>query len=398
MSLQLPLAGHCTQPHSVGFQAETEWFPEQAGFPKEGLLMNSRLRVTVFRIAIASVVLMWGMGQGWYSAAAEPFTVERCEEVAPEFAFHNPFGGAFAPDGSLVIVEYLGGRVLRLADGRVQVIGGDGTAGYAGDGGPLRDAVFNGIHNVEIAPDGIIYLSDTRNNRVRAVSKSGVVQTIAGDGTAGFAGDGGPARSSRLNDPISIALTPDASRLLIADINNRRVRAIDLQKGLIQTLAGNGRRGAPAEGASATETSLYDPRAAAMDRNGNLYILERSGHALRVVRPDGRLETVAGSGKKGDRDGAALQAELNGPKHLCLDRNGDVIIADAENHLIRLYRPSTGQVTTLWGIRDGKLPPDAPDKPLNDLARPHGVWLSPSGDLFVADSWNDRVLKLIRKN
>ena len=122
-----------------------------------------------------------------------------------------------------------------------------------------------------------------------------------------------------------------------------------------------------------------------MDTEGNLYVLERGGNALRVIRPDGEIFTVAGTGKKGSRDGYARKATFSGPKHLCIDPAGNVIIADDNNHLIRLYDPKTKQVSTILG---GKT------QPRTQLNRPHGVAISPDGTLWICDSWNDRVLTL----
>ena len=115
------------------------------------------------------------------------------------------------------------------------------------------------------------------------------------------------------------------------------------------TVAGNGQRGVPVDGAKATESPLVDPRAVAVDSKGALYILERSGHALRKVERDGTIRTVAGTGKKGNADGDALQAELSGPKHLCVDANDDVIIADTDNHVIRKFLAKERKVISIAG-------------------------------------------------
>src|SRR5437016_13098781 len=127
--------------------------------------------------------------------------------------------------------------------------------------------------------------------------------------------------------------------MYLADLDNRRIRAVDLKTGMIRTVAGNGKRGVPADGAQATTAALVDPRAVAVDAKGNVYILERSGHALRVVDSSGRIRTLVGTGKPGNSGdgGDGHQASLNGPKHLCVDGEGNVLIADTENHLIRKY-------------------------------------------------------------
>lgn len=297
----------------------------------------------------------------------------------------NPFGVAFDRQERMIICEYLGGRLWRSkADGTLEHIAGAKAKGYAGDGGPLAQAVFNGMHNVAIDGKGHLYISDTRNNLIRRVdAQTGIITTIAGKGKPGYNGDGIPATEALLADPISIALDPAGRQLYIADIRNRRIRMIDLESGLIHTVAGNGRKGIPSDGTKAIKSPLVDPRGVAVDEQGNLYILERSGHALRVVS-QGRISTVAGTGKAHAADGPALQAGLNGPKHLCIDTDGGVIIADAENHLVKRYDPGTRTLTTILG------------KGITKLNRPHGVWVDAKGVLTVCDSWNDRVLRVNR--
>ena len=134
----------------------------------------------------------------------------------------------------------------------------------------------------------------------------------------------------------------------------------------------------------AITSPLLDPRGVAEDSRGNIYILSRRGHALRVVHPDGRISTVAGTGVAHPTDGPALQAGLNGPKHLCIDLDDTVIIADAENHLIKRYDPEAETLVTILDHGPGGTP----------LKRPHGVWVTPEGILYICDSYNDRILKL----
>lgn len=162
-------------------------------------------------------------------------------------------------------------------------------------------------------------------------------------------------------------------------------------------MAGNGKKGVPADGAEAASAPLVNPRAVALDGRGNVYILERSGHALRVVDRSGKLRTVVGDGRPGDSgDGAdARHARLNGPKHLCVDARGNVLIADTENHRIRVYRPEDGTIRRLAGTGQkgtnglGGPPADA------ELSQPHGVTIGPGGSVYIADSSNNRILKIV---
>ena len=310
------------------------------------------------------------------------------EILGPKNGLHSPFGVAFDDRGNTYIAEYEGGRILKLdKKGKLQTLSGNGKKGYAGDGLSADKGMYSSMHNLACASNNFLYISDTHNNLVRKINgNNNRLSTLAGTpNQKGFSGDNGLAEKAKLDTPISISLTPDEKTLLIADIRNRRIRAVDLNSGIIRTIAGNGQKGKPVDGKLTLEQPLMDPRAAVMDDEGNLFVLERSGNALRVVHPDGKIYTLAGTGKKGQRDGPALQATFNGPKHLCLDAKGRIIIADDNNHLVRLFDPKTKSVSTILGGQAN---------PKTTLNRPHGVALAPDGSLWVCDSWNNRVLTL----
>ena len=297
-----------------------------------------------------------------------------------------PFGVDFDADENLYVAELTGGRVFRLdRGGELRRIAGDGSSGYEGDGGPAADATFNGIHNA-VVRDRQLLIADSWNHCVRAIDlDSGRIRTLIGTGRQGDAGDGGPGAEAEFDYVMCIELTPDHRRLHLTDLRNRRIREFNFADGLVRTVAGNGQRGVPQDGAVATESPLVDPRAAAADAAGNLYVLERGGHALRVVRPGGVIETVAGTGEPGWGDGPALAAQLNAPKHLCVGPDGSVYVADDQNAAIRRYDPVTGTLTTLLGRGVGD--PDL------RLKNPHGVRFH-RGDLYVVDTGHNRVLKL----
>ncbi len=300
------------------------------------------------------------------------FGNEPVEILGPESGLKNPFGVAFNEQGDMFIAEYEGGRLWKYPKG-------DGLERLA------ENTPFNGMHNLVRTRDGQIYISDTRANYIRKLDeKSGNVTIVSGTGEGGYNGDGIPATAAMLNDPISISLSPDDRRLYIADIRNRRVRYIDLETGMIHTIAGNGDTEAPRDGSIAKDSPLLDPRAAAEDYQGNIYILSRRGHALRVVKPNGRIYTVAGTGAPHAANGPALEAGLKGPKHLCIDMDNTVVIADAENHLIKRYDPVASTLTTLLDHGPGS----------TSLNRPHGVWITPDRTLYICDSYNDRILKV----
>lgn len=323
---------------------------------------------------------------------ASVLRAERLVLVGASAQLREPFGVDFDRAGQIFIIEMEpGNQLLRLdAAGRIEPVAGRPEPSDAGDGGLPRAAQFRGPHTLAVLPDGRIAIGDTWNGRIRAVDlAANRVTTLAGYGVA--------AEKAHANGPYCLALTPDGRRLLIADL--ARVQALELVTGKLTLIAGNGKKGVPADGARALEAPLADPRAVAMDRRGNVYILERGGHALRVVAPDGTIRTVVNaSGKKGASGdgGDALAATMNGPKHLCIDRDDSVLIADTENHVIRRYVPATGKILRVAGSgQKGAAGVGGPPAQCQ-LARPHGVAVAPDGTLYIADSENNRILKLVQ--
>ena len=320
---------------------------------------------------------------------------------AKNIELREPFGIGFDSRGFAYIVEMAQGNRLWLVnrDNVAQVVGGTGEKGYGGDNRPALEATFNGVHNLAIASNDDIYLADTWNNRIRKLSRGSLLTTtIAGSGEKGFSGDGGPATKAQLGGIYCATLDFKSEQLYLADLHNRRIRAIHLTTGIIRTIAGNGDKGRPEDGSIAADSPLTDPRAVAVDRKGNVYILERGGHALRVVTPDGRIRTVVNAaGKKGASGdaGPAIEATMNGPKHICIDLQDNVIIADAENHLIRRYQPGDGRIIRVAGTGKRGTKGVGGDPLQVELARPHGVTIGPDGLLYIVDSYNNRVLRIV---
>ncbi|MBI3864437.1 MAG: hypothetical protein HY290_21350 [Planctomycetia bacterium] len=317
---------------------------------------------------------------------------------ATQARLHNPFGIDFDSSGTMYIVELEGGHVHKAdSKGIFSTIAGNGKKGDAGDGGPAKNAVFNAMHNLAIAPSGDVYIADTLNNRVRKLDpRTGTIGPFAGTGKKGDSGDGGPALKAEFGGVYCITFAPDNKTLHLVDLDHRRVHAVDMRSGLVSLVAGNGQRGVPADGAAAREAPLVDPRAVCSDEHGNVYILERSGNALRVVDRAGKIRTVAGTGKAGPSvaDCPALEATLRGPKHLCLDRDGNVIIADTDNHVIRKFLVKEKRLVQIAGTgKKGTAGIGGPPDQL-EMNQPHGVYVSPAGVLYIVDSWNDRVLKI----
>ena len=318
--------------------------------------------------------------------------------TATEVQLREPFGVAWDKDGRMLVVEMKGNCLRRVEKGIVSTVGGDGTKGGTGDDGPAIKARFDGPHAVACLPNGNILLSDTWNNRVRLIDAEGVITTLAGTGEKGFSGDGGPATKAKFGGIYCSAVSRDGKRIYVADLDNRRIRRIDRVTGLVTTVAGDGSKGVPKDGSEATKSPLVDPRAVAVDADENVWILERGGHALRVVDKSGKIRTVAGTGKPGfgGDGGPAIAATLNGPKYLCVSPDGSILIADTENHAIRRFSPKDGKIATLAGTgKKGTAGIGGPPDELQ-LNRPHGVEVHADGDIYISDSDNHRVLRIVK--
>lgn len=309
---------------------------------------------------------------------------------------NGPFGVEFDGQGNLYLVEMTGHRVRKLdKTGMLSVIAGTGEKGA--EDGPGLHAKFNGIHNLAIHGDDLL-LADTWNNSVRALNlKSGHVTRLVGTGEKGFSGDGGRALEAKFGGIYCVSVGLDGQWYL-ADLDNSRIRAVNPRTGVVRTVAGNGRKGVPMDGAKAVDAPLNDPRAVIADEKGRVYILERNGNALRVVETDGAIKTLVGTGSKGNSGdgGDARQATMNGPKHLCFDRDGSIVIADTENHVIRRYLPRDGRMVRVAGTgKKGSKGIGGP--PLEaELSQPHGVYVHQDGTLYITDSSNHRVLRIER--
>jgi sugar lactone lactonase YvrE len=320
---------------------------------------------------------------------------EGSENTALGAKFVEPFAVAFDKQGNWYVCEHKGERIVRIDNaGNAAVLAGTGQTGYSGDGGKATQATLFDPHGIVITADQQMYVADTRNHTVRKIDlKTGLISTLAGTGKAGYSGDGGPATKAEFNGTFAIDVDPSGRNLYIADLGNRRVRKIDLKSGIVTTIAGNGEKGVPQAGADAAASPLADPRAIAADSKGNVYVLERGGNALRVVDRKGKIRTLIAPANNASTV-ATVAPDLNGPKHLCVDRKDNVVIADAENNLVRYFNSRTGKTVTIVGTgQPGK--EIVSGEPLKtQVHRPHGVVVHPSGALYISDSYNHRILKL----
>lgn len=318
----------------------------------------------------------------------------------------EPFSVDFDSKGTLFGVEFTkSNRVFKLDGGKLSFVAGvqhseeergKNPPGDVADGSDPQKAIFNGMHDIQITHDDRIYIGDSFHNRVRLLDLAGGrVSTIAGTGASGFNGDGGPATAATFSITMTATLSPDQKRIYIADIGNSRTRMIDLASGIVSTVAGNGKKGLPADDSDALNVPMGDTRAVTQAKDGMLYVLLRGGNSLVAVK-NGKARTVVNAAGKqgyGGDGGPARDALMNGPKYVAMDANQNVLICDTENHCVRRYSPTTGKIELIAGspkVSGTKIGATFSD---TQLKRPHGVRMGPDGKLYIADTYNNRVLR-----
>jgi hypothetical protein len=307
----------------------------------------------------------------------------------------DPFGVEFASDGSLYICEVRNHRLWRMhGKGELTVIAGNGTKGYSGDGGPATKAQLNEPYEVRIDSAGNILFVEMQNHLVRKVdAKSGKISTIAGNGQKGFGSDGGPATKAQLSTPHSIALDAD-NNLYIADIGNHRIRKVDAKTGLITTIAGNGEKQPPQDGQTAAGKPMIGPRALFIVGD-TLWIALREGHSVwQMNLKKGILNHVAGTGKRGysGDGGPAKEATFDGPKGIAIGPDNCIYIADTENQAIRKI-DAAGIITTIAGRGPQHKGYSGDGGPATSatMDRPHGICVGPNNAVYIGDTLNHRV-------
>jgi hypothetical protein len=359
---------------------------------------------------------------------------------------NNPSGVAVDGAGNLVIADAFNNRVRVVAAatgsfygqamtaGHIYTIAGDGTFGFSGDGGPATSAELNAPGAVTMDSAGNLVIADSNNFRVRVVAAAtgtfygqamtaGHIYTVAGDGTGGFSGDGGPATSAEISAVPGVAVD-GAGNLVIADVANNRVRVVAaatgtfygqaMTAGHIYTIAGNGIKGFSGDGGPAIQAELHTPDGVAVDRTGNLLISDNTNHRVRVIAAAagtfygqamtaGDIHTIAGNGKpsySGD-GGQAVRAQLRGPQGMAVDHAGNLVIADTMNSRVRVVAAATGtfygqamtarHIYTVAGDGFQGFSGDGGPATNADLFVPYGVAVDGAGNLLIADTGNNRV-------
>jgi uncharacterized protein (TIGR03437 family) len=308
---------------------------------------------------------------------------------------NDPNGVAVDAAGNLYIAEFLGERVRKVAtNGTITTVAGTGVAGFSGDGGPATLASLNGPSRVALDKAGNLYIADSDNYRVRKVSLNGTITTVAGNGTADSSGDGGPATSAALDSPGDLALDSAgnlfiASGAFLGDGRGNVVRKVT-PAGLITTVAGNGTAGYSGDGGPATSAALNAPEGLAIDRAGNLYIADQFNRRIRKVS-NGVITTAAGNGLAGyaGDGGPGVSAELSGPAGISLDAAGSLYIADRDNNRVRVLL-TNGTIWTVAGDGSAAYGGDGGPAITAALNSPRSVAIR-AGAVYVADAKNERI-------
>jgi sugar lactone lactonase YvrE len=271
---------------------------------------------------------------------------------------------------------------------------GTGGSGYSGDGVSATLASLSTPHAIAADAGGNLFIADALNNRIRKISPSGIISTIAGNGSLGYSGDGGPATAATLNHPFEIALDPQSTNVYIGDIDNYVIRKVNAS-GIISTVAGTGTRGYSGDGGQATAARLNGASGVALDRLGNLYISDGGNHCIRKVSTSGIITTIAGIGTVGfgGDGGPATAARLNYPGFLFIDANKNVFVSDNGNHRVRKI-DSNGIITTVVGNGSAGYSGDGGPATAAALNFTSGVDFDASGNMYIGDYSNECIRKI----
>jgi len=302
------------------------------------------------------------------------------EDLLPGFNF--PDGICINASGHIYVADGGNHRIVRLdgSDGEFLTFAGGDTEGFAD--GFSQNALFNGPTGVAVTPSGDILVADQENHSIRKVSAEGEVSTVAGCREEGFRD--GPAAEAMFNCPTGVACDKH-DNIFVVDGGNHRIRKVSVD-GIVSTVAGSGKKGYQ-DGAGA-QARFNHPGGIAADKEGNIYVADYGNHRIRVISAEGNVKTLAGSGKQGSTDGAALAAEFSFPQGLAVDPlSGDVLVADYGNESIRMVSLKTGLVSTVAGTDE----PGFDDGDKASFNQPRGVACDAKGNIYVADRGNHAV-------
>jgi uncharacterized repeat protein (TIGR02543 family) len=312
-------------------------------------------------------------------------------------AYHVAVDG----DGNLYIPIYLNHVIRKVdTAGNITTVVGTGVEASifvpSGDGGPATSATLRFPTSVAFDSEGNMYITEIGFERVRKVDKNGIITTVAGSSTGqlGYAGDGGPATSALLNRPVDVAVDHE-DNLYIADLFNHVIRKVDKATGIITTVAGNGIAGYSGDGGPAASAQLNTPYAIDFDGSGNMYIADRNNNRVRKVDTSGKISTVAGTGSNvssGD-GGPATAAGLAFPTGITVDDDGTVYVVASNSNTVRKISP-TGIITTIAGTGVAGDSGDGGPATSAQLKVPLGIDMDDDGNLYVSDYGNHKIKKL----
>jgi streptogramin lyase len=286
----------------------------------------------------------------------------------------------------VVLLAFLSTGALEGAE--IRTIAGTGQKGATGDGGPANEAQINEPFGLCRGPDGALYFCETGNHRIRKIDAKGMISTVAGNGTKGYSGDGGAAMAAQLAEPYEVRFD-SWGNLYIVERLNHTVRMVERATQLIRTVAGTGREGFSGDGGPAIAAQMKQPHSIAVDRTGNLYICDISNDRIRKV--DGRtkvISTFAGTGeKKPATDGAPFATSaLNGPRAIDFDRDGNLWLALRAGNAVYKLDLKTGTLHHFAGTgKTGFTGNDGPAKEAT-LSGPKGLSVGPDGNIYLADT------------
>lgn len=262
---------------------------------------------------------------------------------AASASMNMPYEMAWDKAGNMFIVE-LGNHIVRRVDaksGRISTVAGTGIKGFSGDGGPAKNAQFAQPHSLAFDASGDLYVCDIGNHRIRKIDmRTGKISTWAGTGEKKTAPDGSKIAGSPLNGPRALAFAPDGKCWLALREGNA-VLQLDPRAGVLRHIAGTGKSGFTGNGGPAREAALAGPKCVGLDKAGNVYLADTESHSIRYIDvKKGTVEVLVGNGEKGDGpDGDPLQCQLARPHGVFVDKDGSVFIGDSENHRVRVWRP-----------------------------------------------------------
>ncbi|SNQ50252.1 Gluconolactonase family protein,protein kinase family protein (fragment) [Frankia canadensis] len=306
----------------------------------------------------------------------------------------SPYSLSIQPDGSLLVSSLATDRVQRITPGGVaNDFAGTGAGGIGGDGGQATSAQLDGPGSTVRDKAGNIYVGDAKNNRIRKITPTGVITTIAGTGTAGFGGDGGPATAAQINSAEKVTVGPDGS-VYLSDYENHRIRKID-PSGIISTYVGTGVAGYTGAGGPATQAKIDGPNDLTMTSDGTLYFADLGSDTIQKVTPDGTISTIAGTGESGysGDGGPATSAKLNVPS-VSLGPDGKTFyLADYRNNRIRRIDPN-GIISTIAGTGTEGFSGDGGPATAAQFKNPSSVVVDGAGAIYISDNGNDRVRRI----